>query len=83
MTFISVVPRAFMKFTPLTSVLLCLSISLLCLWQGLVVLSLSCVLWARVSLSLLLRWVRKYRVSLVLMSKFLLDFGSIPIGKSK
>ena len=42
-----------------------------------------CVLWARVSLAWLLQWVRKSRVSLVLLSKILLDFSSIPIGGSK
>ena len=72
-----------MKFTPLTSVLLCLFIPLLCLWRGLVVLSFSYVLHARVSLALLLRWIHKSRVSLVLLLKFLLDFDSILIGGSK
>ena len=42
-----------------------------------------CILQARVSLALLLRWIRRSRVSLVLLSKFLLDFDSIPIGKYK
>ena len=42
-----------------------------------------CVLWTRVSLALLLRWVRRSRVSLVLLLKFLLYFDSIPIGGSK
>ena len=79
----SVVPRYFMKFTPLLDVLLCLSIPLLFLWWGLVLLSFSFVLWARVSLALLLRWVCRSRVSLVLLSKFLLDFDSISIGRSK
>ena len=72
-----------MKFAPLLDVLLCLSIPLLCLWSGLVFLSFSYVMWARVSLALLLRWVRRSRVSLVLLSKFLLDFDSISIGESK
>ena len=83
MTFISVVLRDFMKFAPLTSVLLCLSISLLCLWWGLIVVFFCCVLWARVDFSLLLRWIRRSRVSLVLLAKFLLDFDSRPIGGSK
>ena len=83
MKFIIVILRDFMKFTPLTNVILFLSIPLLFLWWGLVVLSLSCVLRARVSISLLLRWICRSRVSLVLLSKFLLDFGSILIGKSK
>ena len=72
-----------MKFAPLTSVLLCLSISLLCLWWGLVAILFCCVLRARVSLALLMRWICRSRVSLVLFSKFLLDFDSIPIGGSK
>ena len=72
-----------MKFVPLPDVLLSLSIPLLCLWQGLVVLSLSHVLQVRVSLALLMRWIRRSRVSLVLLSKFLLDFDSILIGGSK
>ena len=72
-----------MKFAPLTGVLLCLSIPLLGFWWGLVILSLSCVLQDRVSLALLLRWVRRSKVSLVLLLKFLLDFDSIPIGGSK
>ena len=76
-------PRYFKKFTPLPGVLLCLSIPLLCLWWGVGVLSFSCVLWARVSLSLLLWWNRRSRVSLVLLSKFLLDFDSILIVGSK
>ena len=48
-----------------------------------VVLSFSYVLWARVSLTLLLWWIRRSRVSLVLLSNFLQDFDSIPIGRSK
>ena len=80
MTFISVVPRSFMKFAPLPGVLLCLSIPLLYLWPGLVVISFSYVLRARVSLALFLRWIRRSRVSLVLLSKFLLNFDSMPIG---
>ena len=72
-----------MKFAPLPSVLLCLSIPLLFLWWGLVVLSFSCVLWAMVSLAVLLRWIHRSKVSLVLLSKFLLDFYIILIGKSK
>ena len=72
-----------MKFAPLTSILLCLSISLLCLWGGLVVIFFFYVLWARVSLALLLRWIRRSRDSLVLLSKFLLNFDSISIGGSK
>ena len=83
MTFISVSLRDFMKFAPLPSVLLCLSIPLLCLWQGMVVVFFCCVLRARISLALLLWWVRRSRVSLVLLSKFLLDFDSIPISGSK
>ena len=71
-----------MKFVPLTSVLICLSIPLLCLWWGLVVISFSCVMQAMVSLALLMRWIRRSRVSLVLLSKFLLDFDSILIGGS-
>ena len=50
---------------------------------GLVVVFFCCVLWTGVSLALLLRWIRKSKVSLVLLSKFLLDFDSIPIGRSK
>ena len=72
-----------MKFAPLTSFLLCVSILLLCLWWGLVVGFFCYVLWAKVSLALLLWWIRKYKVSLVLLSKFLLDFDNIPIGRSK
>ena len=72
-----------MKFPPLTDVLLCLFITLLGLWRGLIVPSLYYVLWARVSLALLLWWIRRSRVSLVLLSKFLLDFDNIPIGGSK
>ena len=72
-----------MKFAPLSGVLICLSIPLLRLWQGLVVLSFSYVLWAKVSLALLLRWIHRSRVSLVLLSKFLLNFDSILIGRSK
>ena len=45
--------------------------------------SFGCVLWARVSLALLLRWVCRSKVSLVLLLKFLLDFDNIPIGESK
>ena len=71
-----------MELAPLPGVL-CLSITLLFLWRGPIVLSLSHVLWARVSLALLLRWIRRSKVSLVLLSKFLLDFDSIPIGRSK
>ena len=83
MTFISVVPRDFMKFATLTSVLIFLPISLLCLWQGLVVLSLSYVLQAMVSLALLLWWICKSKVSLFLLLKFILDFDSMPIGISQ
>ena len=72
-----------MKFAPLPGVLICLSIPLLRLWRGLVFLSFSCVLWARVSLALLLQWIRRSKVSLVLLPKFLLDFNSISIGISK
>ena len=78
----SIVPRDFMKFAPLLGVLVCLSIPLLCLWWGLVVVFFYCVLQARVSLALLLLWIRKSRVSLVLFLKFLFDFDSIPIGRS-
>ena len=83
MTFISVVPRDFVELTPLHSVLICLFFTLLCLWWGLVVISLSCILQARVSLALLLQWIRRFRVSLVLLWKFLLDFDNISIGRSK
>ena len=82
MTIISVVPSAIMKFKPLPDVLIYLSIPLLYLWH-LAILSFSCVLRVRVSLALLLQWIRRSRVSLVLLSKFLLDFDSIPIGRSK
>ena len=68
---------------PLTGVLLCLSISLLCLWQGLVVIFFCCDLRARVSLALLLRWIRKSRVLLFLLSKFLYNFNGITIGGSR
>ena len=71
-----------MKFAPLLGVLICLSIPLLCLWRRLVVISFCCVLRAKVSLALLLRWIHRSRVSLVLLSKFLLDFDNIPIGGS-
>ena len=60
-----------------------LSIPLLCLLWELVVISFCCVLQAKVSLALLLWWVCRSRVSLVLLSKFLLDFDSITIGESK
>ena len=72
-----------MKFAPLTDFLLCLSIPLICLWQGLVVVSFCYVMQARVSLALLLWWIHRSSVSLVLLSKFLLDFNSIPIGGSR
>ena len=83
MTLISVVLRDFMKFTSLPIVLICVSIPLLFLWQGLVVLSFSYVLRAKVSLSLLLRWICRSRVLLVLLSKFPLNFDSMPIERSK
>ena len=73
---------AAVSFAPLTSVILCLSISLLFLWSGLVVSFFCGVLWAKVSLALLLWWIHRSKVSLVLLSKFLLDFDSIPIGGS-
>ena len=72
-----------MELTPLPGVLLCLSIPLIFLWRGLVFLSLSFVLWAMFSLSLLMWWVRMSKVSLVLLLKFLLNFDNIPIGRSK
>ena len=72
-----------MKFSPLTSVLLYISIPLLCLWLGLVVFSLSSILWVRVSLALLPQWIHRSKVSLVLLPKILLDFDSIPICRSK
>ena len=50
---------------------------------GLVVILFCCVLRSKVSLELLLQWIRRSRVSLVLLSKFLLNFDSIPIGGSK
>ena len=79
----SVVPRDFMKFAALPSFLLYLSIPLILLSWGMVFFSSSSILWASVSLTLLLQWIRKSRVSLVLLLKFLLDFESIPIGRSK
>ena len=72
-----------MKFALLPGVLLCLSIPLLRLWQGLVFLSFSFILCAKVSLALLLWWICRSRVSLVLLSKFLLNFDNILIGESK
>ena len=72
----------FFKLAPLTGFLICLSIPLLCLWQGLVVFSLSYVLRVRISLALLSWWIHRSKVLLVLLSKFLLDFDSIPIGES-
>ena len=62
-----------MKFAPLNIVLLCPSIPLLFLWRGLVVVFFYYVLWARVSLALLMLWIHRSRVSIVLVSKFLLD----------
>ena len=83
MTFIIVMLEDFVELAPLPGALLCLSILLVCLWRGLVVVFFCCVLRDRISLALLLRWIRRSRVSLVLLLKFLLDFDSISIGGSK
>ena len=72
-----------MELTPLPEILIFLYITLVFLWWGLVIVFFCGVLWSRVSLALLLWWICRSRVSLVLLSKFLLDFDSIPIGRSK
>jgi hypothetical protein len=78
-TFISVVPRDFVEITALSSVL-CISITLLFLWLGLVfwrlvVRDVFPILW--------LLCICRPKLPFVMVSKFLLDFDSISIGSSK
>jgi len=66
-TFIGVVPMDFMEVRPLTSVLLCLPISLNFLWLGMVVLRLT-ILWVRDSFTTLwLLWICRTKFSHVLL----------------
>ena len=55
-----------MELVPLPSVLLCLSITIVFLWMGLIILSLSCVLISMVSLAMLRRWIHRSKFLLVL-----------------
>jgi len=75
-----------MELTPFPSALICLPITLLCFWigllfMGLVVLPLSFVLQVRFSLALLLLWqIHRPKLPIVLLLKFLLNFDSILIS---
>jgi len=86
--FLCFVPGNFLELTPLSNVLFCLLITLIFLWHGLVIsrfdlLSLSLVLWVRVSFSMLLSWhICKHKHLVTLLLQFLLDFEWILIRNS-
>ena len=66
-----------MEITPFSGVLLCLPVTLLFLWLGLVFGR----LFVRVVLVILwLLWICRPELSFVLVLKFLLDFNRISIG---
>ena len=79
-TFVAVVPGAFVEITPFSGVLLCLPMTLLFLCLGLVfgrlfVRDIFGILW--------LLWIFKTKIPFVLVLKFLLDFNSISIGNTE
>ena len=67
-----------MELAPLLGVLLCLSLTLIFLWLGLVFLTVYFVQLSRVSLSLLLQQIHRSKFLLVL----LLDFDNIWLSVS-
>ena len=75
-----VVPGDFMEITPFSSVLLCLPMTILFLWLGLVFGR----LFVRVVFVILwLLWICRPELPFVLVLKFLLDFNSISIGSTE
>jgi hypothetical protein len=79
-TFIDVVPGDFVEIAPFSGVLLCLPVTLLFLWLGLVfgrlfVRAVFVILW--------LLWICRPELPFVLVLKFLLDFNNILIGNTK
>jgi len=76
-TFIGVVSGDFVEIAPFFGVLLCLPVTLLFLWLGLVFRR----LFVRVVFAILwLLWICRPELPFVLVLKFLLNFNSILIG---
>jgi len=76
-TFIGVVPEAFVEIAPFFGVLLCLPVTILFLWLGpvfgrLLVRVVFFILW--------LLWICRPKLPFVLVLKFMLDFNNISIG---